>query len=324
MVSTIPPEVAFDLQNIHNALSFAVPDVEALVNTIGRREYQQLLVVARQYKLGYGVDLPVELDKRIIGSVGSLLAGATMHKVLAEVQYLHKAGKSNRKYEALRKKDTAIEVICQIVLGRTPTDLRELHEAYEAVYKSNIKDHILSFCKDDMLKEFFADILNQKDKEDVPLEFSELESAIEKLHVLLQAHDLPGLLKYVASFTTSQLNSLVRGYNSHYRDAHVVTVVNKTIAHKHKSEHVEVLLFAVMQAADPARHISLLFEESMAGLGTNEDQLSRLVVLHRGRLIEKIKVSYHTDYDRTLADRVRGDTSGLYSNLVCHLINQTI
>ncbi len=84
---------------------------------IGRREYQQLLAVARHYRAIHGVDLATELDRRIIGSVGSLLAGACQHKVLAEVQYLHRAGKSNRKYETLRKKDTAIEVFCEASLA---------------------------------------------------------------------------------------------------------------------------------------------------------------------------------------------------------------
>lgn len=70
--------------------------------------------IARQYKTSYGVDLSVELDKKIIGSLGSLLAGACQHKVISEVHYLFKAGKSNRKYETLRKKDTAIEVFCEV------------------------------------------------------------------------------------------------------------------------------------------------------------------------------------------------------------------
>ena len=86
-----------------------------------------MVTIARQYKISYGVDLAVELDRKIIGSLGSLLAGACQHKVLAEVQYLHKAGKSNRKYETLRKKDTAIEVFCEVcflflfVVGSQPS-----------------------------------------------------------------------------------------------------------------------------------------------------------------------------------------------------------
>jgi len=129
------------------------------------------------------------------------------------------------------------------------------------------------------------------------------EGAIENLNKLLQAQDVPALLNFAASLTTVQLGDLVRSYNAHYLNSHVVTTIEKTF--KHKGEHLEVLLFAIMQAADPARHVSLLLEESMAGLGTNEDQLSRLVIRNRGKVMDKVKAAYHVDYGRTLADRVR-------------------
>ncbi|KAI8598044.1 hypothetical protein EDD21DRAFT_383752 [Dissophora ornata] len=320
MAPIVPPEVTYDIENIHTALSYAVPDEEALVNIIGRREYQQLVVISRNYKATFGVDLPSEIDKRISGTVGSLLASACQHSVLSDTQYLHHAGKSNRKYETLRKRDSAIEVFCEVLVGRTPEELKEVSDAYITIHKQDLLEHIHSFFKDDVTKAFFTAIL--KVKEDKPLENT--EAAVENLHKLLQAQDMPALLSYISSLTTLQLGTLVRSYNTHYKEAHVVTTIEKTLAIKHKGDHVDMLLFAVMQAADPARHVSLLFEESMAGLGTNEDQLSRLVVLHRGKFMEKVKAAYQMDYNRTLADRVRGDTSGLYSNLVCHLIHQTI
>ncbi|KAF9186775.1 hypothetical protein BGZ51_000851 [Haplosporangium sp. Z 767] len=322
-MSPIPPEISYDLQNIHTALTYAVPDQEALVNIIGRREYQQLVTIAHHYKAVYGVDLVKELDKRIIGSVGSLLSGACMHKVLAEVHHLYRSGKSSRKYEALRKKDTPLEVFCEILIGRTSDELRELHEAFMTLHNVTLLEHVHAHIKDKTIKDFFTAIVQYK--EEKPLEeVGDVEDAIEKLHSLLYAPDMEGLLQYVSSLTTAQLHKLVRSYNKKYLDAHVVTTIRKVVAPKSKSEHVDVLLFAVMQAADPPRHVALLMEQSMAGLGTNEDQLSRLVILNRGKFMDKVKAAYQIDYCRTLADRIRGDTSGLYSNLICHLINQTI
>ncbi|KAG0034428.1 hypothetical protein BGZ81_004678 [Podila clonocystis] len=323
-MAPIAPEVAFDCQNIHSALAPTVPDLEALVNTVGRREYQQLLVISRQYRTLYGVDLATELENRILGSVGSLLAGACMNKVLAEVMYIHRAGKSSRKYETLRKKDTALEVLCEILVGRTPEELHELKEAFTAVYKVELQEHTLSFCKDDEITTaFFVNIL--KDKEDKPLD--DLEASVAEFHKLIEAGDIPGMLAVASTMTTVQFGTLIRGYNAQFKQAHVMTTLDKVIAPKHKEHkgtHLELLRFTIMQSADPGRHVALLMEESMAGLGTNEDQLSRLVVRNRGKFMEKVKAAYHVDYSRTLADRVRGDTSGLYSHLICHLINQTI
>lgn len=124
----------------------------------------------------------------------------------------------------------------------------------------------------------------------------------------MEAGDIPGMLTFASNMTTVQFGTLVRGYNAQFKQAHVMTTLDKVIAPKHKEHkgtHIELLRFAVMQSADAGRHVSLLMEESMAGLGTNEDQLSRLVVRNRGKFMEKVKAAYHIDYSRTLADRVR-------------------
>ncbi|KAF9996984.1 hypothetical protein BGZ65_007428, partial [Modicella reniformis] len=260
-MSPIPPEIAYDIQNIHTALTYPMPDQEALVNIIGRTEYQQLVVIARQYKATYQTDLPEELDRRIIGSVGSLLRSACMHKVLAEVNYIHLAGKTFRQYETLRKKDTALEVFCEILVGKTPADLQELQEAFTVVHQTNALEHIHSYLKDDdIAKAFFTEIV--RDKEEKTLEESEIETEINKLHTLLEAVNLSELLQFVASFTTAQLGIVIRSYNSYYQDAHVVSIIKEKVepANKHCHDHLHILLFAVMQAADPARHVALLLE----------------------------------------------------------------
>lgn len=144
-----------------------------------------------------------------------------------------------------------------------------------------------------------------QDKEEKPLDNPAAE--VQKLHGLLEASDLTGLLQYTSSLTTEQLRTLVRSYNEEHKTAHVVTAIEQKVipANKHSHDHLNLLQFAVMQAADPARHVALLIEESMSGLGTNEDQLSRLVAIHRGKFMEKVKSAYQIDYSRTMADRVR-------------------
>lgn len=136
----------------------------------------------------------------------------------------------------------------------------------------------------------------------------DLEASIANFHKLIEAGDIPGMLVIASTMTIAQFGTLIRGYNAQFKQAHVMTTLDKVIAPKHKEHkgtHLELLRFAVMQSADPGRHVALLLEESMEGLGTNEDQLSRLVVRNRGKFMEKVKAAYHVDYSRTLADRVR-------------------
>jgi len=62
----------------------------------------------------------------------------------------------------------------------------------------------------------------------------------------------------------------------------------------------------------------------MKGLGTDDDKLIRLTVRHRAPyVIEPIKEAYKTKYGKTLAKRIKGDTSGDYCKLLLACINES-
>ncbi|KAF9978264.1 hypothetical protein BGZ73_003071 [Actinomortierella ambigua] len=320
-------DVVYDCRNINCALTAQVPDEEALVTIIGRREPHQLVMLTRFYREAYGVDLPTELEKRVSDSVGKLLARACQHKIIADVHYIYNAGKTNRKHEQFRRKDNTMQVLLEVLVGRTPADIKELKEAFPAVFQTELQPYVLSLLKDEeeAVHQFFIEILKDKPNEPLP----DMEAAVDHLHQLLTTETKQkyeyNLLDHVSKLTTSQLDKLVYAYNSKNRDAHVVTVLRTNFKAKKCNKKVaEIVLFTVMRCADAPRHIAHQFEESMAGMGTHEDMLSRLVARHSGKGMLKILDAYKLDFDRTLADRIRGDTSGLYTNLLLHLIQQTL
>jgi len=61
-------------------------------------------------------------------------------------------------------------------------------------------------------------------------------------------------------------------------------------------------------------------ESAMAGLGTNERRLSRLIARNRST-IEYVKQAYLRLYGKTLRRRITGETSGDYQQLLLALIN---
>ncbi|KAG0234957.1 hypothetical protein BGW42_006056 [Actinomortierella wolfii] len=327
MAATASPEIVYDCRNINVALSSQIPDEETLVTIIGRREPHQLVMISRHYRQTYGVDLSAELEERMSDSVGKLLARVCQHKIFADCYYIYNAGKSSRKHVQFRRKDTTMQVLLEVLVGRTPSDLKELQEAFQATYQTELQSYVLSLLKEEekAVHQFFINIL--KDKPDVPL--ADKAAAVEELHALLTAESKENyeynLLEHVSNLTTAQLDKLVYSYNYTHRDAHVVTVLRNNFKAKKSNKLVaEMVLFTVMRCADAPRHIAHQFEESMSGMGTHEDQLSRLVVRHCGPGMQKILDAYRLDFDRTLADRIRGDTSGMFTNLLLHLIQQTL
>jgi annexin A7/11 len=63
-------------------------------------------------------------------------------------------------------------------------------------------------------------------------------------------------------------------------------------------------------------------EESMHGMGTNEDMLNRLVLRVRRdpALLNAVKGAYMQKYGKSLSHRINGETSGDYRKLLMAIV----
>jgi annexin A7/11 len=85
------------------------------------------------------------------------------------------------------------------------------------------------------------------------------------------------------------------------------------------SGHMEAaLLFQLRNAVDKYMHAATLLEDAMAGVGTKDQLLvARVVRYHWDRqAMENIKGAYRQKYKRSLASRIKGETSGDYERLM--------
>lgn len=80
----------------------------------------------------------------------------------------------------------------------------------------------------------------------------------------------------------------------------------------------DALLFQLRNACDPHMHKAMLLEEAMSGVGTRDMLLvSRIVRYHwRRDNIPQIKAAYLKWRGKTLADRIKSETSSHYERLM--------
>jgi len=80
----------------------------------------------------------------------------------------------------------------------------------------------------------------------------------------------------------------------------------------------DALLYMVYRAVDPAKHDADLLEAAMAGAGTKDEALvRRIIMVHWSRdRLQQCKGAYRHYYKRELADRLKGETSGDYKQLI--------
>lgn len=91
------------------------------------------------------------------------------------------------------------------------------------------------------------------------------------------------------------------------------------------SGHMEdALLHQLGYATDKYMHAANQLEAAMAGLGTKDHLLvSRVVRCHWDRnVLTNVKGAYQQRYRRSLASRIKGETSGDYQRLMLACIGE--
>lgn len=86
----------------------------------------------------------------------------------------------------------------------------------------------------------------------------------------------------------------------------------------------DALLFQLGHAVDKYMHAAQLLEDSMAGAGTKDQLLvSRVIRYHWDRNeLANIKGAYQQRFRRSLASRIKGETSGDYERLMVACVGE--
>lgn len=86
----------------------------------------------------------------------------------------------------------------------------------------------------------------------------------------------------------------------------------------------DALLFQLRHAVDKYMHAAQLIEDAMAGMGTKDQLLvSRVVRFHWDRnVLANIKGAYQQRFRRSLASRIKGETSGDYERLMVACVGE--
>lgn len=88
----------------------------------------------------------------------------------------------------------------------------------------------------------------------------------------------------------------------------------------------EALLFQLNHALDKYMHQAQLLEDAMAGVGTKDHLLiSRVVRSHWDKTnMANVRGAYEQRYQKTLAQRIKGETSGDYQRLMLACIGEQV
>jgi len=311
---TITPYENFNAEEdcvaLKNAMKGLGTDESVLISILGNRTYKQRRAIQTFYKQFYGKDLTKELDSETSGNFCKTLKALLMHPIEYDAWTLN---------QAVKGLGTDEDDIIEIMVTRSNEQLKLINKAYKTKYKESLEDALIGDTSGDFrrllvsLNNGSRDESGNVDKALAHKDAADLYEAGEKKW----GTDEATFNRIMASRNFRQLVAMFEEYEK---------ISNKKIKQVLKSELSGNLLngMLVIEAfsRDPTSYFAQLLKKTMAGLGTKDADLIRLVVTRSEVDLEDIKRDFmKLTGGETLERWIEGDCSGDYKKLLLAIVS---
>jgi annexin A7/11 len=202
-------------------------------------------------------------------------------------------------------------------LGRSNADLNAIKACYQQMFGRDMVKEI----RDDLSMKtasLYLHVLSAtRQEESAPCVPRDIDESVDRIQ---RATDGPGfsgkqdeVYRVIASASDGQLRAINARYQEKYRKP-----LQEVLRDKFNGHMQEALLLMLARAVDRVKADADGLEQSMKGMGTKDELLvNRLVRCHWNREhLRQVNVAYRRFYNKALIDRVKGETSGDYRNLM--------
>lgn len=225
-------------------------------------------------------------------------------------------------YHAMKGVGTKENVLNDVLLGRSNADIIAIKSEYKRAYNRDL----IAAVKDDLslkTERHFEIVLSATRAEDsAPVIKADIDRDVEAIYRSTEGkigHDSLQVCSIFSLRNDNQLRAIAQEYEHKYAQR------LETVIRKEFSGHMEdALLYQLWHASDKYMHQAKLLEDAMAGAGTKDHLLvSRVVRSHWDKAnLANVKGAYQTRYKRSLAGRIKGETSGDYERLMIACIGE--
>ncbi|VDP25169.1 unnamed protein product [Schistosoma curassoni] len=314
---TIKPTTGFsasaDAERLHRAMKCPGTDETAIINILARRTNYERQELCRSYKSLYKhlvVDTPYMLAKSL--------------------------------YYAMKGLGTNDRVLIEIFTTLWNDETRAVADAYKQVLKDKGIEESERSLVTDMKKEISGDYeyalmcLVQAERDEIPvLQLKAIpEKGINSIinHELAEADAKDLYASGVGRVGTSEKRITRVICNRTPYQLYLTSEIYFKMYGKTLLEHIESetsgdyrkLLVAILRyAIDRPGLIAEWLHDSMAGLGTKDYALMRLLITRSEIDLQDIMNSYESIYGKSLLNAVIDDTSGDYRRTLCVLLGET-
>ncbi|KAK7735369.1 hypothetical protein SLS63_003839 [Diaporthe eres] len=312
-----PQSIQWDARPTADALRKAMKgfgtDEKALIRELADKDPLQIHAINDAYQRNHRRNLVADLKSETSSWFEYGLVALARGPLMADVHLL---------YDAMSGPGTKERALNDVLLGRSNADIN----AIKAAYRQTFKRDLVAAVKDDLslkTERHFEIVLSAQRAEDsAPVIKPDIDRDVDAIYSATEGKlgtDEMRVCSILSTRNDSQIRAIAHEYKLKYaRDL-------ETVIRKEFSGHMEdALLYQLRRGMDKYMHQAILLEDAMAGAGTKDYLLvSRVVRSHWDRAnMANVKGAYEKRYGKSLARRIKGETSGDYERLMIACIGE--
>ncbi|XP_021926149.1 annexin B10 isoform X2 [Zootermopsis nevadensis] len=282
-------------------------DEQAIIDILTKRSNNQRQQIAKFFTEEYGRDLIEDLKSELGGHFEDVIVAL----VIPPGDYLCK--QLHRAMEGMGTDEhTLIEILC----SKSNKEVKEIVDAYERLYDRPLAEHMCSETSGDFRR--LLTLIVTGVRNDYAVDPGRAKESAEQLHAageLKVGTDEEVFNRIMAHESFPQLKLIFEEYKNVSG-----RTIEQALEAELSGELLEAMLAIVECVQSPPAFFAKRLHKAMAGGGTEDVDLIRIIVSRSEIDLESIKQEYERLYDKTLESAVRSETSGDYKRALLSLI----
>ncbi|XP_055390275.1 annexin B11 isoform X1 [Condylostylus longicornis] len=311
---TVVPAQNFDPVKDAHALRKAMKgfgtDEDALIAIICHRTNEQRQEIQRQYKTHFGKDLIEDIQSETSGNFEKLLVG-----LLTPIVDFY----CNELCDAMKGIGTDEDVLIEILCTLSNSEIHTIKKQYLRMYGAHLESELKSETSGNFKRLLVSLCTAHRDESGHVDQAAAANDARELLKAgeLRVGTDESMFNMVLCQRNYQQLKLILNEYESITGHS-----LEKAIKREFSGDIQEGLLAICKCVTNKAEYFASRLHKSMAGLGTNDRQLIRVIITRSEIDMKDIKVTFEKMYGKSLKSWIKGDTSGDYKHALYALIGE--
>ncbi|XP_068159157.1 annexin B11 isoform X1 [Drosophila tropicalis] len=311
---TVTPAQGFDpvrdAHDLRKAMKGFGTDENALINIICRRSNEQRQEIQRQYKTHFGKDLIEDIKSETSGNFEKLLVGLLRPIVDFYCAELN---------DAMAGLGTDEEVLIEILCTLSNMEIHTIKNQYLRLYGAHLESELKSETSGNF-KRLLTSLCTAARDESGRIDPN---AARNDARELLKAGELrvgtdESMFNMIlCQRNYQQLQLIFQEYENMTGHS-----LEKAVKKEFSGDIMEGLIAIYKCVTNKAEYFASRLHKSMAGIGTNDTQLIRVIITRSEIDMHDIKAAFERLYGKSLKSWIKGDTSGHYKHALYALVGE--